>query len=346
METATQGTATDLRQALELLWSQLGSTSPITRETPDPTPAEGPDPYGNDDPDWLRVDWTEHLRRAEVGAADATTTVNYVEMGPDAPSDTPDLVLVHGLSGCWQNWLETIPALAARRRVIAPDLPGFGHSPMPPWEISVEGYGGFLRDFCDRIGVGDDAVLVGNSLGGFISAEAVIADGKRFGKLALVSAAGISSARIRREPAVIAARLAVGLAPLALSMQERAMRRPKLRHSTFGTVYHRPEDLRAELLYEQYANGSGRPGFVPAVMAVSGYSFIDRLGEVETPTLIVWGRNDRIVPAVDANGYSGALRNSSTVIFDETGHGPMLERPTRFNRLLEAFLEPGEGRAD
>ncbi|MDQ2939344.1 MAG: alpha/beta fold hydrolase, partial [Actinomycetota bacterium] len=59
----------------------------------------------------------------------AKTPVNYVEVG-----DGPPVVLLHGLGGCWENWLENIPQLARSRRVIAPDLPGFGDSPMPGWE--------------------------------------------------------------------------------------------------------------------------------------------------------------------------------------------------------------------
>ena len=143
---------------------------------------------------------------------------------------------------------------------------------------------------------------------------------------------------MRPEPAALAGRLAIGLAPLALTYQEQAIRRPKLRHSAFRSIFHRPAELRPELLYEQYSNGSGKPAFLPALTTLIGYDFIDRLEPVETETLIVWGRNDLIVPPADAAEYGRLLANSSTVIFDHTGHCPQLERPVRFNRLLEAFL--------
>jgi pimeloyl-ACP methyl ester carboxylesterase len=316
----------DLREAWDLLRAQLGSNGDAV--LPDPTPPEGPDPYGNPDSEWLGIDWSEHL--ASVEAAD--TRINYVEMGSG-----PILVLVHGLAGCWQNWLEQIPHFARTRRVLALDLPGSGHSPMPPWDISIPAYGRLVHEFCDAVGAAD-AAIVGNSLGGFVAAEAICSDPARFDKLALVAAAGISSAGVRPEPAALAGRLAVGLAPLALSYQEQALRRPKLRHSAFRTVFHRPAELRRELLYEQYTNGSGRPGFLPALTSVVGYDFVDRLREVTTETLIVWGRNDLIVPPADAAEYGRLLANSSTVIFDRTGHCPQLERPVRFNRLLETFL--------
>ena len=73
--------------------------TPPRAELPDPTPAEGPDPYGNPDPEWLRIDWREHLHRIDVGGA---RNVNYVEMGPASGTA---LLFVHGLSGSWPTWL-------------------------------------------------------------------------------------------------------------------------------------------------------------------------------------------------------------------------------------------------
>jgi pimeloyl-ACP methyl ester carboxylesterase len=321
----------DLREAWELLWSQLGGPDPDA--LPTPTPAEGPDPYGNPDPDWLRIDWQERLATVEARG----TPVNYAEMSPARPGPL-SVVLVHGLAGCWQNWLETIPALSGSYRVVALDLPGFGHSPMPPWSISIPAYGELVRDFCEALGM-ERVAVIGNSLGGFVAAEAVVANPGRFEKLGLVSAAGISHAALRPEPAALAGRLAVGLAPLALSFQEAALRRPKLRHSAFRSVFYKPTELRPELLHEQYLHGNGRPGFLPALTSLMGYDFVDRLEEVETPTLVVGGRNDLIVPPGDAVEYGRLLRNSETVIFDRTGHCAQLERPVRFNRLLQAFLE-------
>jgi pimeloyl-ACP methyl ester carboxylesterase len=304
--------------------------APAASPLPHPTPAEGPDPYGNPDPEWLEIDWREHLRQVEIDG----TRVNYAELGS---GPRMAIVFVHGLSGSWQNWLENIPHFAREHRVLALDLPGFGHSPMPEWEISIESYGRLLHRFCDALGVGDCGV-VGNSMGGFISAEAASARPDRFEKLALVSAAGVSSARLRRQPAETVARMATAAAPLLLRLQERGLRRPRVRSATFKGLFQHPEALRRELLLETFQSGAGRPGFLPAVQGLVGYDILDQLAEVDVPTLIVWGRNDRVVPPQDAAGFAQRLRNSRTVIFDDTGHLPQLERPTRFNRVLETFL--------
>src|SRR5262245_34049754 len=65
----------------------------------DPRLAAGSD-YGNPNPEWRRIDWRPHLRRVELPGAE----VNYVEIGEGAP-----VLFVHGISGCWQNWLENLP---------------------------------------------------------------------------------------------------------------------------------------------------------------------------------------------------------------------------------------------
>jgi pimeloyl-ACP methyl ester carboxylesterase len=298
-------------------------------ELPSATPADGPDPYGNPDPEWLRIDWREHLKRVDVVGAEA----NYIEMG-----EGPPLLLVHGLSGCWQNWLENIPHFARTHQVLAVDLPGFGSSPMPPWEISIPAYGRFLRDFCERLGV-ERCSLVGNSMGGFIATEVAISDPERVDDLVLVSAAGITWARARREPAEMLARVGRAAAPLALRFQLSAIRRPKIRHRAFRGVFHDPNELRREMLWENIVPAFQSPGYFDAMRNLVGYDIRDRLEEIEVPTLVIWGRNDRVVPVPAALAYQQRIGdNAELVIFDHCGHCPQIERPLRFNHVVEDFL--------
>ena len=76
---------------------------------------------------WQEIDWREHQRWVIVDGA----PVNTIEIGPQSAHAGEPLVFVHGLSGSWPNWLEQLPAFSREHRVIALDLPGFGHSPMP-----------------------------------------------------------------------------------------------------------------------------------------------------------------------------------------------------------------------
>ncbi len=297
---------------------------------PPATPSDGPDPYGNPDPEWLRIDWREHLRQVDVVGA----RTNYVEMGEGTP-----LLFVHGLSGCWQNWLENIPHFAQTHRVIALDLPGFGASPMPPWQLTIPAYGRFLRDFCERLGI-DRCSLVGNSMGGFIASEVAITDPERVDDLTLVSAAGITWARARREPAEMLARIGRAAAPLVLRFEMSAIKRPRFRHQAFAGVFHNPTKLRRELLWENVVPAFNSPGYFDSMRNLVGYDIRDRLEEIGVPTLIVWGRNDRVVPVPAALSYKKRIGdNAELVIFDGCGHVPMMERPVRFNRVLRDFLK-------
>src|SRR5919206_574047 len=89
----------------------------------------------------------------------------------------------------------------------------------------------------------------------------------------------------------------------------------------------------------ELAQGASTPGFVPGLKANLEYSFRDKLPQIDMPTLVVWGRNDMIVPVQDALEYARLIGDNARVeIFEDTGHVPMLERPRRFNALLDAFL--------
>ena len=298
-------------------------------ELPPATPSDGPDPYGNPDPEWLRIDWRDHLRQIDVVGA----RVNYVQMG-----EGPPILFVHGLSGAWQNWLETLPHFARTHRVIALDLPGFGASPMPPWQISIPSYGRFVRDFCERVGV-DRCSLVGNSMGGFIATEVAITDPERVDDLTLVSAAGVTWARARREPAAVVARMGRAATPVLLRFHMSGIRRQRLRKGYFQGVFFDPDSIRREMLWENVVPALSSPGYYDALTTLWGYDIRDRLEEIGVPTLIVWGRNDRVVPAPAAVSYKKRIgENAELVIFDRCGHVPQIERPVRFNRVLEGFL--------
>ena len=288
--------------------------------------------YGNPDPnpEWLRIDWRAHLHRVELPGAE----VNYAEVGEGEP-----ILFVHGLAGCWRNWLENVPWFGRGYRAIALDLPGFGDSPMPSWEISMANYGRLIHDFCERLGLDRVAALVGNSMGGFVSTEAVIQQPERFERLVLVSAAGISFAEIQGRRAEAIGRTFKAATPFLTGDRRAWLTRPRGRKLAFGRVVRNPNMLRPELLQEQTRPGLQAPGFHDALMSIGGYDTRERLPEIAIPTLVVWGLNDQIVPVEAALGYHRLIPNSRLEIFERTGHLPQLERPARFNPLVEEFIE-------
>ncbi|HKB50066.1 MAG TPA: alpha/beta fold hydrolase [Solirubrobacterales bacterium] len=285
--------------------------------------------YGNPDPEWLKIDWRKHLHRVELPGAE----VNYAEIGEGEP-----IIFLHGLGGCWRNWLETLPHFGRTHRAIAIDLPGFGESPMPSWSIDMPAYGRLVHDFCERLGIDRVAALVGNSMGGFVSTEAEIERPSRFDKLVLVSAAGISFAEAqgRRHEARI--RLFEATIVSLAGPRRTWLARPRGRQLAFGKVFRYPNRVRPELLGEQIDPGLRSPGFPAAARAISGYDTRDCLPEIEIPTMVVWGLNDQVVPVEAAIGYHRLIPGSRLELFERTGHVPQMERPARFNALLDEFL--------
>jgi len=292
-------------------------------QTPDPG-VYGPDGRS----EWLDIDWREHQKWVQV----AGRPVNVIDIGEGSA-----IVFIHGLAGAWVNWLENIPHFARDHRVIAMDLPGFGHSPMPAEKISIAGYGRIVDELLDALGI-ERAVVVGNSMGGFIGAELALAFPTRVSKLVLISAAGISAENMWREPVMAVGRLmAVGAARTGVR-QMPVVNRPRLRRAALQLVIRYPEKLSVPLASELVV-GAGSRGFVGGLDAVLGYSFRDRLPEIEIPTLIVWGRNDILIPVEDAYEFQRLIgSNARLEIFDDTGHLAMLERPSRFNGLLDGFI--------
>ncbi len=277
--------------------------------------------------DWLDIDWSAHQRWVEV----AGTPANVIELG-----DGPPLLFVHGLSGCWQNWLENLPHFARTHRAIAVDLPGFGASPMPAEPIAITGYARFLELLLDALGA-ERASVVGNSMGGHIAAALAIAAPERVEHLALVSPAGVSSAHANRQAALAVGRaiaLAAGRVDVAIDV---LARRPGLRRGALGFVCHRGDLLSAPLARE-LMGGSGKPAFLPALEAVLAHPIEERLGEIACPSLLVWGRQDRVIPVRDAKAFARAMPGLRVELLDATGHVAMLERPARFNALLEELL--------
>ncbi len=293
-----------------------------------PRIAAGSD-YGNPDPEWPRVDWRRHLRRVELPGAD----VNYVEIGEGEP-----IVFVHGISGCWQNWLENLPHFGRGYRAIALDLPGFGASPLPSWDVDMPAYGRLIHDFCEKLGV-EGATLVGNSMGGFIAAEAVTAGPERFSRLVLVSAAGIINTWNPEARATATAWAVKQFGPGFADRGRQIVSRPRSREIVFRPFVRYPRRLREDLLLEQIVGGLQRSeAFGEALRAVIRRDIRERLATIEMPTMIVWGQSDRVIPMAAALSYHRRIPHSRLEIFERTGHVPQLERPARFNGLLDEFL--------
>jgi pimeloyl-ACP methyl ester carboxylesterase len=135
-----------------------------------------------------------------------------------------------------------------------------------------------------------------------------------------------------------AARISAAVTNIAIARRESLVRRPGLRHAMLAYVVRHPTRIAPDLAYH-FMSGAGSPGFLAALEALASYDFRDRLPEVTAPTLVVWGREDNLVPVRDADEFERLIPSARKVILEDTGHVPMLERPQTFNDLLVEFLD-------
>ena len=286
--------------------------------------------------EWMDVDWQDHLRWVNV----QDRWMNVVDIGSGPP-----VIFIHGLSGCWQNWLEQIPLFARDHRVIGVDLPGFGHSDMPVEPISISGYADAIDELMEKLDI-DAARIVGNSMGGFIGAEMAIEHPARIERLVLVAAAGLSIESIRTERNKGLRHRAENIIFFSLahvvSRSHQVALRPRLRAALLMTVAAHPARLPGPLAAQQVL-GSGKPGFSDALEAMCRYPLRDRLEKIACPTLILWGDKDILVPVKDASVFEELIPDSRKIIYTDTGHVSMMERPARFNSDVKAFLDEAAG---
>ncbi len=306
-----------------------------------PVATGAPDAYASGPhPPWLETDWSRFLRWHEL----AGRPVNVLDTGAGGgDEDSPPLVFVHGHSACWQHWLEQLPHFMGHRRCIALDLPGFGRSPLPDDGVSMSGYARIVDELMDRLDLGP-ACVVGNSMGGFVAAELAIRFPQRVERLVLVAAAGMAGGYIglpteliAHPTGIAAGRVLFGLGGVPDGLAQALATRRNGRRLALGFVVTHPRRLHPALVVE-ILNGTGKPAAARAAVELAGYDFKDRVGDIACPTLIVWGDTDNLVPVSCADGYAEAIPDARKIIYADTGHLPMVERPARFNADLAAFL--------
>ncbi|MBA4245607.1 MAG: alpha/beta hydrolase [Pseudomonas sp.] len=249
--------------------------------------------------------------------------------------DPEPIILLHGTSASLHTWEGWVTELAKQRRVISLDLPGFGLTgPFPDGDYRLERYTDFLLTLLDRLQV-SRAVLVGNSFGGQLAWRFALAHPERSARLVLVDAAGYPR---KAESVPIGFRLAgvPALAPVMSRLLPRAMIESSLRN-----VYGDPDKVDDELV-ERYYQLTLREGNRQALrqrfaQAPSG-ELHERIGELQLPTLIIWGGRDRLIPPDNAERFAADIAGSQLVLFDDLGHVPQEEDPQRTVAVLLAFL--------
>ena len=280
-----------------------------------------------------------HDRRVSV---DGMHT-HYLEAGVG-----PVLLLLHGHEQSATSWRWVIPALARTHRVLALSLPGHGETAAAVGDHAPDcDRARFVAAFLDTLHIDPPLDLVGHSAGGALALRLALADPQRIRSLTLVSSAGLG-----REVHPL---LALDTLPV---IGELAIMISRLPGGDWGRtlmstamLFARPWRAPAEFITEQHALGR-RPGQLEASTATARALFgptgqrqtlLEHLPTLTTPTLLIWGGCDYVLPAHQARTAVNRLPDGRLSMFPNCGHLPHVEQPDRFTAVLGDWLtEPRE----
>uniref|UniRef100_A0A7C4PKN4 Alpha/beta hydrolase n=1 Tax=Anaerolinea thermolimosa TaxID=229919 RepID=A0A7C4PKN4_9CHLR len=255
----------------------------------------------------------------------------------------PVVVLLHGggTDSAMLSWRLLIPHLARDFRVFAPDWPGYGRSDPLPGQYSFEALTAWLSALLDQWKV-SQASLVGVSMGGGGAINFTLTSPERVQKLVLVDSYGFQ----RKAPFHRLSYWMVRASWLmewswALTRRSRWLTRWSLAQ-IFADARNISESLLDEV-FTAIQNPSGQRAFLafqqremlPDRVLTC---YLDRVEEIRTPTLIVHGEKDRLVPLSEAKEAAQRMPAARLVVIENAGHWPMREQPEKFNRLVSAFL--------
>ena len=254
--------------------------------------------------------------------------IRYLDYGVINPikSDAKEvLLLLHGIGASAERWLRVVPLLNRNFRIIIPDIVGFGYSDKPTVEYTMNYFVEFLRDFLKSIRI-QRIHIIGSSFGGLLAAEFAMEFANIVKKMILVSPAGTMQTSTKTLDEYI-------LAALYPTM-ENARR-------AFSDMAYDPKVVTDDIV-KDFVNRMKLPNskyaFMSTLLGIRNTQNLEnRLTKIILPTLLIWGREDKMIPSVHAEDYL-RIRNSKLIMIPNSGHTPYTETPSVFAKIALDFL--------
>ncbi|MEZ4369774.1 MAG: alpha/beta fold hydrolase [Polyangiaceae bacterium] len=257
-------------------------------------------------------------------------------------SDRLPAILLHGLSATGASMLPTLPPLAKHRRVIVPDLPGFGESGKPLIDYHAEFFAKWVIQLMDSLGI-ERAHLIGNSMGGRISIEVGLRYPERVGKLVLYCPA-VAFRKLRQlVPLVKVIRPELGALPIKVPRS--------VVMGVMQQIFSKPDrvpapwfDAAADEFFRVFSTRRGRIALFSAARQIyldnpwGDRGFWERLKQLGPSALFVWGDRDVLVPSGFSKHVEEALPEARSVVLQDCGHVPQFELPDVLHPLVTDFL--------
>lgn len=255
--------------------------------------------------------------------AQSTVTVAGTAVELFSGGSGPPLLFLHGAGGNagWQAWHSD---LAQSYTVYVPSQPGFNGTERPDWVYTIADVCHFNQMLVAALGL-DNYILMGSSMGGWVAAEMAAMCRYQLKALILVGAAGIKPVQGGiAEIFMVSAQTRQRQRFYDISQVPNAEQYQRDLTPEEQLVAHSNQEMASRLCWRPYLHNPSLPYYLLAVA---------------TPTLLVWGRQDAIIPVECGELYRDALPNARLEVIDQCGHSPALEKPAQFLSAVRAFLD-------
>ncbi|WP_431110135.1 alpha/beta fold hydrolase [Winogradskyella poriferorum] len=238
----------------------------------------------------------------------------YIEVGEGTP-----IIVLHGLMGGLSNF-DAVTRFFGNNgyKIIIPELPIYTMSLL---KTNVKSFANYLKDFIEFKGL-DNVILLGNSLGGHIGLYHTKLYPKKIKALVITGSSGLYES-------------AMGSGYTKRSDYEVIKKKAQ-------DVFYDPAVATKEIVDEVYETVNDRNKLIKTLAIAKSairHNMAKDLPKMNTPTCIIWGKNDTVTPPEVAEEFHELLPDSDLFWIDKCGHAAMMEHPEEFNKILNSWLE-------
>lgn len=244
----------------------------------------------------------------------------YLEAG----NSKKTIVLLHGLGASAERWLPIIPYLSPSYRVIIPDIIGFGYSDKPVTNYTVEFFINFLSDLLSQLSI-EKTMMIGSSLGGRVSMEYAIHNPQNIEKMILVSPA-INDESTPALQSYIQAALHPTFEDVKKAFQ------------MMGNDNNIDDEFVIEFINRMKLPNSKMAFLASLIGLKKEIPTQEKLARLVNPTLLIWGKEDKVIPISNAEKFNWSVKNFQYHAMDGCGHIPFAEKPELFSKIVMNFL--------
>lgn len=235
------------------------------------------------------------------------------------------LLVIHGEFGV-PGWISTYQQLSEARDVIVPSLPGYGKTARTDWIMGARDLAAWVTWLARDLKISTPLDLIGFSMGGWVAAEIATIAPQFINRMVLVGAAGVKPDKGE----IFDYFLESGRAGL-----QRAFHRPE-QSQEFMQYFGKEWSPEESDIIEQHREMTCRIAWKPYMHSLTLRHF---LPSVDVPTLLVWGRQDAIVPINSGESYRDGIPGAKLAVLENCGHMPEMEQPVEFTNLVREFLK-------